>query len=238
MWSGPRNLSTAMMYSFASRTDCSVVDEPFYAAYLSATGIQHPMYQDIIKQGEVDANRVIEHCTKGQNNWQQQQPIFYQKQMAKHMLPSIDRSWINQVSNVFLIRDPANVIASYHAKDENPDISDIGLVEQVELFDSLCQTNGQAPTVIDSSDILNNPHKMLSALCESIGIEFQQNMLNWQTGPKSFDGIWAPHWYKSVWQSSGFSKPSATKEHLPHHLLELLESANSYYHKLKKFAIS
>jgi hypothetical protein len=237
MWSGPRNLSTAMMYSFASRTDCHVVDEPFYAAYLSTTGIKHAMYKEIINDGVVDPKKVIERCINSEFNGQQEHSIFYQKHMTKHMIPSIDRSWIGQVCNVFLIREPAKVIASYHAKDQDPGLSDIGVVEQCEIFDRVCQKIGKAPTVIDSWDILNDPKKMLSALCKAINIDFQENMLSWPTGPRSFDGIWAPHWYKSVWQSNGFSTPSQKKPKVPDHLLDLLDTANSYYDQLKGFAL-
>jgi len=234
MWSGPRNLSTAMMYSFAQRSDTSVVDEPFYAAYLATTDIQHAMYQEIIDAGQTDATKVADYCV-GTNP--QQKPVFYQKQMTKHMIPSFNREWIYQVCNVFLIRDPARVIASYHAKHEDPELADIGVKEQLALFEMISQKSGSAPTVIDSADILENPELMLTALCKAIGIEFQPNMLNWTAGPKDYDGVWAPHWYKSVWQSTGFAAPDNKQVEIPEHLLGLLETANSYYDRLKGYAI-
>ncbi|MGB0495805.1 MAG: HAD family hydrolase, partial [Kangiellaceae bacterium] len=182
--------------------------------------------------------KVIQQCTQNSENWQQPKPIFYQKQMTKHMIPSIKRDWIDQVCNVFLLRDPAKVIASYHIKEEDPEMSDIGLEEQFELFDSICQKTGSAPAVIDSWDILNAPEKMLKALCKAIDIEFEESMLSWQAGPKSYDGIWAPHWYKSVWNSTGFAKPSTKKTQVPDHLMNLLDSAKPYYDKLKEYKIS
>jgi len=199
MWSGPRNLSTAMMYSFAQRADCKVVDEPFYAAYLAATGIKHAMYKEIILDGETNPENVAELCTTEV----QETPVFYQKHMTKHMIPSIERDWIHKVCNVFLIRDPARVIASYHAKQEDPELSDIGVKEQLEIFDKVSQKNGEAPTVIDSADILVAPEAMLRALCKAVDIEFQASMLSWSEGPKPYDGVWAPHWYQSVWKSTG-----------------------------------
>lgn len=233
MWSGPRNLSTAMMYSFAQRDDCKVIDEPFYAAYLSATGIEHAMHKEIILHGEKNPENVAESCAKEGLEL----PIFYQKHMTKHMLPSIDRGWIHKVCNVFLIRDPARVIASYHAKQQDPELSDIGVKEQLEIFDIVSQKEGEPPTVIDSADILAAPEVMLRALCNAIDIEFQPAMLSWSSGPKEYDGVWAPHWYKSVWQSNGFAVPETRSVQVPEHLLGLLETANLYYEQLKEYSI-
>ena len=233
MWSGPRNLSTAMMYSFAQRTDCLVIDEPFYAAYLAATGIKHEMYKEIISAGEVDSVKVAEECSQEKSA----RPLYYQKHMTKHMIPSFDRNWIHQVCNVFLIRDPARVISSYHVKQKDPELSDIGVKEQLEIFDKVSQKNGEAPTVIDSGDILVAPEAMLRALCKAVDIEFQTSMLSWNTGPKLYDGVWAPHWYKSVWKSTGFAAPDNRTAQVPEHLLGLLDTANSYYQQLKEYAI-
>ncbi len=235
MWSGPRNLSTAMMYCFAQRNDCSVVDEPYYAAYLKKTGIKHAMYQQIIAAGEIESSKVAEHCV-GEN--QIQTVVYYQKHMTKHMLPSFNRDWVDQVCNVFLIRDPARVIASYHVKQEDPVLSDIGVQEQLEIFDRVSQKTGTAPVVVNSADILKSPEKMLAALCLAIGIDFQNSMLSWPEGPKSYDGVWAPHWYHSVWKSKGFAKPNDKIVKLPRHLESLLDEANQYYDKLKPYAIS
>ncbi|MCP3674730.1 MAG: HAD family hydrolase [Gammaproteobacteria bacterium] len=235
VWSGPRNLSTAMMYSFAQRNDTTVVDEPFYAAYLATTEIKHPMYKEIIRAGEVDAEKVAEYCT---TSCPDNMPIFYQKQMTKHMIPTFDRDWIFDVCNIFLIRDPARVIASYHAKDEDPELSDIGIKEQLELFDKLFHKTGETPIVVNSYDILANPEKMLNALCKAIGIKFLPSMLQWPTGPHPFDGVWAPYWYKSVWQSKGFGPPENNLPQIPDHLLNLLEIANGYYDQIKAHTLT
>ena len=239
MWSGPRNLSTAMMYSFAQRSDSCVIDEPFYAAYLNSTGIRHAMYDEILLAGETDPKKVAKQCTDEliKANQQDQPIVFYQKHMTKHMIPSFDRQWIHDVCNVFLIRDPARVIASYHAKEENPELSDIGVREQLELFDMVAQKTGEAPTVVNSADILASPEIVLAGLCKAIGIEFQASMLTWIAGPKIYDGVWAPHWYKSVWQSTGFSTPPSKPAIVPEHLLNLLETANSYYDQIKAYAV-
>ncbi len=234
MWSGPRNLSTAMMYSFAERDDTTVLDEPFYAAYLAATGIEHPMYQEIIASGEVDPDRVARICT-GANP--RNRPVFFQKQMTKHMISSFDRDWIFDVTNVFLIRDPARVIASYHLKSEDPVLSDIGVKEQLELFDKVCQKSGHAPAVIDSADILDAPEAMLRVVCQAIDIGFQSSMLSWPQGRRSFDGLWAAHWYKSVWKSTGFAAPDKTRSEVPEHLLDLMETANGYYDEIRRHAL-
>ncbi len=234
MWSGPRNLSTAMMYSFAQRTDTTVVDEPFYAAYLQATAIIHPMREEIIASGETNPELVTQFCT---GNIPANKTVFYQKHMTKHMIPAFDRNWIHELCNVFLIRDPARVIASYHAKHEDPQLADIGVKEQLELFDAVCQKTGYAPIVIDSSDILSAPETMIMVLCSAIGIEFQPAMLHWPTGARAFDGIWAPHWYQSVWRSSGFGNAEQAKPEVPSHLRGLLDIANSYYERIKVHAI-
>ncbi|MDH5630534.1 MAG: HAD family hydrolase [Gammaproteobacteria bacterium] len=234
MWSGPRNLSTAMMYCFAQRDDCFVVDEPFYAAYLAETGIQHAMYKEVIEAGEVDPVKVANMCVKKREG---ERTVFYQKQMTKHMLPGFDLEWIHEVDNVFLIREPARVINSYHAKQEDPELSDIGIKEQVNIFNMVRKKTGQIPVVINSGDILKNPEKMLKALCKAIGIDFQMSMLSWQQGPKVYDGVWAPHWYKSVWQSTGFGTPYKKQVEVPQHLQGLLDEANHYYKQISPFAI-
>lgn len=234
MWSGPRNLSTAMMYSFASRDDSFVVDEPFYAAYLKKTGIIHPMNKEVLEAGETNVESVIDFCTGETPN---KKPIFYQKHMTKHMIPSFSRHWITELCNVFLIREPAKVIASYHAKSDDPELSDIGVKEQLEIFDKVCQHLGKPAIVIDSADILAEPKLMLEALCAAIGIEFKSSMLSWKTGPRIYDGVWAPHWYQSVWRSSGFAKPDNSIPVVPEHLEKLLDEANGYFNQIKQYAL-
>ena len=231
MWSGPRNLSTAMMYSFAQRSDCTVVDEPYYAAYLKDTGIEHPFYQEIIATGTTDANLVAKACQNhSTNKW------VYQKHITKHLLEDYATNWLADVINVFLIRHPARVIKSYHAKDENPEMSDIGIADQWRIYEMACQL-GQTPVVIDSADILGNPELMLEKLCHAIGIDFQSAMLTWPEGPKAYDGPWASHWYHSVWQSTGFAKPPGDVPEVEPFLADLLEEAMPYYERMQALAL-
>ncbi len=189
MWSGPRNLSTAMMYSFAARGDCAVWDEPFYAAYLRETGMDHPMREDIIAAHDADAARVAEACT---GHIPQDQSLFYQKHMTLHMIPAFDRGFMRQLTNVFLIRHPARVVASYSKKREAPTLADIGFVQQAELFDQVADWLGRAPLVVDSADIRSNPMEKLEKLCAALGIPFTEKMLRWPAGPKPYDGVWGP----------------------------------------------
>lgn len=234
MWSGPRNLSTAMMYSFASRTDTFAIDEPFYAAYLNETGITHPMNAAVIAAGEIDYNKVADYCITAKP---QQKAIFYQKQMTQHMVESFNLDWVAELSNIFLIRDPAKVIASYQTKNGDPSVEDIGVKEQWHIFKRLCDLTGTQPLVVDSADILAAPELMLKTLCSAIGIEFQASMLSWKAGPKSYDGVWAPHWYQSVWKTSGFGISGRKTPVLPDHLLPVLEAANQYYEQLKSYKL-
>jgi hypothetical protein len=201
MWSGPRNLSTAMMYAFGNRPDCAVVDEPFYAAYLAMTGLDHPMRDEILTTQPQDPAEVAKALSGpnpgGKAHW-------YQKHMTQHMIAGVPRDWMRDVVNVFLIRHPARVVASYAAKRENPTLDDIGFRQQAELFDEVLAFGG-TPVVIDSHDIRDNPRVMLEKLCESIGLPFSDAMLSWPSGGHASDGVWAPHWYGAVWNSTGFA---------------------------------
>jgi len=181
MWSGPRNLSTAMMYAFAARGDCAVWDEPFYAAYLKATGLGHPMAAEVIAAGEIDPEKVAAACL---GPIPQEQSLFYQKHMTLHMIPRFDRGFMRGLTDVFLIRHPARVVASYAQKRESPTLADLGFTQQEELFDEVAQFLGHAPPVIDSADIRDNPRQALQRLCAALGIGFTENMLHWSVGPK------------------------------------------------------
>lgn len=229
IWSGPRNLSTALMYSFAARGDCAVVDEPFYGAYLNATGIDHPMRDAVIASQSTDASVVAAQCL---GPIPQGQSLFYQKHMTMHMIPEFDRGFIKDLTNVFLIRHPARVIASYAKKREAPTLADIGFVQQAELFDEVAQMTGAAPLVVDSSDIRRAPRETLSRLCSALGIPFTENMLTWPAGPKPYDGIWAPHWYDEVWKSTGFGAAEGDLPVLTGAFGELCEAALPYYARL------
>ena len=233
MWSGPRNLSTAMMYSFAARGDCAVWDEPFYAAYLSGTGIDHPMADAVIAAGEVDPARVAQACL---GPIPQAQSLFYQKHMTLHMIPAFDRGFLRRLTNVFLIRHPAHVVASYSKKREAPTLMDIGFVQQAELFDQVAQQTGTAPPVIDSATIRANPRESLQNLCARLAIPFTEKMLSWPAGPKPYDGAWAPHWYNAVHSSTGFDKPEGPLPALPPDYQRLVDQALPYYERLIPFS--
>jgi len=228
-WSGPRNLSTAMMYAFGARDDCAIWDEPFYAAYLAETGLNHPMRNEILDAGECDPQTVIGGCL---GPVPQGKAVFYQKHMAQHMISGFPRDWIDSLTNVFLIRDPARVIASYAAKRENPVLDDLGFRQQAELFDRICQHQGSAPPVLDSVDIRLDPEKMLRRLCQRINLPFQSRMLHWSKGGHPQDGVWASYWYGAVWQSTGFADPEGPLPEVPDHLQNVLAQAQPYYTQL------
>lgn len=229
MWSGPRNLSTAMMYAFGARTDCAVVDEPFYAAYLALTGLKHPMRDEILASQSRDPD-VVATRLSGSNPGAR--PFWYQKHMTQHMIAGVPRDWMSKVRNVFLIRHPARVIASYAAKRENPTLDDIGFWQQAELFDEVRQ-NGGNPVVIDSHDIRDDPAAMLEKLCDAIGVPWSPHMLTWPQGGHKDDGVWAAHWYGSVWKSKGFAGPEGPLPEVPKNLQPILDAALPHYEKLK-----
>ncbi len=232
-WSGPRNLSTAMMYAFGARGDCAVVDEPFYAAYLAKTGLDHPMKPAILAAQPTDPAEVVQRITgpipRGRAH-------FYQKHMTHHMLPDIPRDWMRDMVHVFLIRHPARVIASYAAKRENPTLEDIGFAQQSDLFDAVNSWQG-SPVVIDSTDIRKDPEKMLKRLCHAIGLPFTRDMLRWPAGGHPEDGAWAPHWYGSVWKSTGFDAAEGPLPTVPTHLDGVLAQAMPHYKRLRAVAL-
>ena len=232
MWSGPRNLSTAMMYSFAARGDCAVVDEPFYGAYLAATGLHHPMAEQVIASQSRDPAVVAQECLV-----QPDQRLFYQKHMTMHMQPDWDLGFMRGLTNVFLIRHPARVIASYAQKRESPQLADIGFVQQAELFDRVADDLGAAPLVLDSADVRADPRATLTRLCAALGIAFTDRMLSWPPGPKPYDGVWAPHWYDQVWKSTGFGGAEGDLPVLSAEFQRLCDAASESYQKLSKHKI-
>lgn len=201
MWSGPRNMSTTMMRSFGARPDTVCVDEPFYAAYLGLTGLRHPMTDEIFATQSRDPLDIVRDMS---GNSGLQTGVFYQKHMTHHMVPAISRDWMASCRNVFLIRHPARVIASYVRKMDDISLQAIGFPQQLSLFEYAKAIEGQVPLVIDSTDILNDPSTMMSSLCSALGLDWRAEMLAWETGAKPEDGAWAPHWYDAVWRSSGF----------------------------------
>ena len=234
MWSGPRNLSTALMYCFASRSDCAAWDEPFYAAYLASTGIDHPMRDAVILAGIKDPALVASRCT---GPIPDRKSIWYQKHMALHMIPDFDRSFIVGLTNAFLIRHPARVIDSYAKKRESPTLADIGFVQQAELFDQVADMTGSAPPVISAESIRHDPRAALFRLCQALGVPFSDTMLSWPSGPKAYDGVWAPHWYNAVHASTGFGTPEGPLPVLDAVGQRLADLALPHYDRLAKLAI-
>lgn len=228
MWSGPRNLSTAMMYAFAARGDCAVVDEPFYAAYLDQTGLVHPMRSEILHSQPTDPAQVVSRLL---GSIPDANAHFYQKHMCQHMLPGIPRDWMARVTNVFLIRHPARVLASFGAKYENPTLDDIGFVQQLDLFDYACSL-GQTPVVIDSADIRQAPGDMLKKLCGAIDLPWTDHMLSWPRGGHADDGVWAAHWYGAVHNSTGFAQAEGPLPSLKGALAEIADQALPAYEKM------
>jgi hypothetical protein len=231
MWSGPRNISTAMMRSWGNRPDTFVCDEPFYAYYLEATGSNHPDRDEVIAQGETNWRKVVAQLTGVVPGGKR---IFFQKQMTHHLLPGVDRSWLARVTNCFLIRDPAEVIISYIKKNNDPTLEDIGFVQQAEIFDWVCERTGAVPPVVDAHDVLENPERILRLLCVAIGVEFTDAMLSWPPGRRETDGIWAKHWYAEVEKSTGFQKPEVrVAAEVPDRLRHVWHRAREFYERLQ-----
>ncbi|OAN67698.1 branched-chain amino acid aminotransferase [Sulfitobacter sp. EhC04] len=220
MWSGPRNLSTAMMYSFGARADFTVMDEPFYAAYLIRSELDHPMRDEIIANHERDPEKVSVACS------QDGSPHRYMKHMPHHMLPGMPMGWAEGCVHVHLLRHPARVIASYAAKREAPTLEDIGFAQQARLYDRI------GGFVIDSTDIRANPEKALRGLCAAIDLPFDPAMLEWPAGPRAEDGVWASHWYGAVHQSTGFAGAEGPLPDLDPASAALAEQAMPHYEKL------
>jgi hypothetical protein len=207
MWSGPRNISTAMMRSWGNRPDTVVCDEPLYAHYLSETGKPHPGAEEVIASQPTDWRKVVAWLT---GDMPEGKPIFYQKQMAHHLLPDVGPDWLESVTNCFLIRDPGEVITSYIAKYEAPTVEDLGFVQQLEIFNYVRLKTGMTPPVLDAKDVQEGPRRLLSLLCERLGVPFYETMLTWPPGLRATDGVWAKHWYTEVENSTSF-RPYQTK---------------------------
>lgn len=233
MWSGPRNLSTAMMRSFGNRGDCAVVDEPFYAAYLKLTGLRHPMREEILRRHESDWRKVAVELAGPPPGGKR---LFYQKHMTHHMLPEIGRDWMRSCRHAFLIRHPARVLASYSAKHEAATIRDIGFLEQAALFDEAADIMGKAPPVVDAEAILENPRQVLGKLCAELDLGFNEDMLAWPSGARETDGVWEAHWYDAVKRSTGFGAPRPAGQ-LDPALRKLEAEAMAIYERLAAYTL-
>jgi len=236
MWSGPRNISTAMMRSFENRSDTVVVDEPFYAAFLAETGADHPMRDEVLASQPTRWRDVANALSGPTPNGA---AVWYQKHMTHHMLPDFGLDWANGCRNAFLIRAPEAVLASYTLKRENVTLADIGVERQRELFERECDRLGAAPPVIDSADVLADPRATLGKLCAALGIEFSDRMLNWPAGKRESDGVWAPAWYDTVERSTEFAPPRAPAEikNVGDNLRRIADAARPHYERLAAFRL-
>jgi hypothetical protein len=228
MWSGPRNISTAMMRSWENRPDTVVVDEPFYAYFLAYSGRDDPGRDDIIAAGETDWRAVVAAMTGPVPG---EPAVFYQKQMPHHLTPEMELDWVEKLRNALLIREPHEVVASYVKSRSDVVREDIGLVQQVELFDRLRAAGAEVP-VIDAHDFLRDPEAHLRWLCDWLGIDFTERMLAWPKGSRDTDGTWAPHWYAAVEASTGFAPYRPREVHLEGAALRIAEESVADYEYL------
>ena len=238
LWSGPRTISTAMMRAFETRPDTAVVDEPFYAAWLTVSGADHPMRAEILRSQPTDPAAVVARLLGPVPG---DRAIFYQKHMAHHMTPGMDLSWAAGCRNAFLIRPPEEVLASYAVRRVGAEVSlaDVGFARQAELFDREAQRLGEAPPVIEARDVLADPPSARRALCAAVGIAFDDRMLRWPPGRRATDGVWAPAWYDAVERSTGFDapRPGAVLEDLRPDLRAAAEAARPHYDRLAAWKI-
>jgi hypothetical protein len=223
MWSGPRNLSTALLRSFGARPDTVVVDEPLYAHYLAVTGIEHPGRAEVMASQPTRWQEVAAALTRPLPDGFS---VHYQKHMAHHLLPGIGREWIGRLRNAFLIRDPDAVVASYAKVRAAPTLADLGYAQQVEIF------RAYGGPVVDAADLLRDPAGVLARLCAALGIAFDPVMLSWPPGRRPTDGVWAPHWYAAVEASTGFAPYAPRPGEVPAHLRPLADEARPYYDEL------
>jgi hypothetical protein len=228
--SGPRNVSTALMYSFAQRGDTQVVDEPFYAVYLSKTGVAHPGADDVLRALPHQEEAVRAQIT---SHWEK--PVLFVKNMAHHMEVLVE-PFIDGAQNILLIRDPRHILASYAAVISHPVMRDIGIAYQHTLYTKL-QQQGMDPIVIDASILLEDPAAVLAKVCAQCGLAFEQRMLHWPAGPKPYDGVWAQYWYGNVHRSTGFQQKTTLSHPLPPRLEALYAEARTFYEKLLPFSV-
>jgi hypothetical protein len=235
MWSGPRNISTAMLRAFGSRPDTAVIDEPFYAHYLKVTGVAHPGREAVLAAHESDWRKVADILT---GPVPYGRAIWYQKHMAHHLLPAIGRDWLDALTHAFLIREPDEMVASLLRTFPAAGLADTGLPQQCEIFDRVAERLGRAPPVMLASDVLKDPRAQLEALCDALAIPFLPSMLAWPAGPRDTDGAWAPHWYAAVEVSTGFEPWRARHVQLTAEQTGLVDECRPYYEKLYALRLS
>lgn len=232
LWSGPRNVSTALMYSFAQHEDIAVIDEPLYGHYLRVSGAEHPGRDDVIAAMNCDGNAVMRDLLERQAK--NPSPRLFVKHMAHHLV-GIDHGFLSDTCNIFLIRDPREMLPSLTIQLPHAELADTGFKQQWQLFANL-RDSGLAPAVLDSRELLLDPTAVMRQLCEHIGLEFTTAMLHWEAGPRDEDGVWARHWYHAVHKSTGFA-PYTPKSAFPDHLQGLLAECEPWYDMLFEQAI-
>jgi len=236
MWSGPRNISSAMMRSWGNRPDTVVCDEPLYAHYLLKTGTPHPGADEVMRSQSTDWRAVARMLTE--DPLPRGRTVFYQKHMAHHLLPEIERGWLERLTHVFLIREPREVVASFTRIAGAPTLEATGLPQQLDLFDWVGERTGRVPPVVDARDVLDDPPRLLRRLCESVDVEFSDAMLSWPPGPRETDGVWAKYWYEAVVQSTTFQPYRPSNRPVPAGLDDLLREADEIYTRLYAQRIS
>jgi len=235
MWSGPRNISTAMMRAWGNRPDTAVCDEPLYAHYLATTGRQHPGADEVIAVGPTDIQKAIDFLL---GPVPEEKAVFYQKHMTHHLLPNIDRGWLRNLTHCFLIRDPADMITSFIKHVPDATLLDTGYPQQIEIFNLVRKWTGKTPPVIDARDVQNHPREVLGALCEMLGLPFSERMLSWEPGLRKTDGVWAKYWYKEVESTTCFRPYKSKNEPVPEHLKEMLATCQEHYSQMHRHRIS
>jgi hypothetical protein len=229
MWSGPRNISTAMMRAWGNRPDTFVCDEPLYAHYLQQTGLAHPGAEEVIRFHEPDWRKAVAWLA---GPVPQGKAIFYQKHMTHHLLPNIERGWLEHLTHCFLIRDPREMLTSLLHFLPQPNLADTGLPQQIEVYDWVRKHTGNQPPVVDARDVLENPRRMLTLLCRALAVPFAEAMLSWPPGRRETDGIWAKHWYASVERTTSFQTYVPKEEPIPPSLTGLYEECVPLYQHL------
>jgi hypothetical protein len=235
MWSGPRNISTAMMRAWGSRPDTFVCDEPLYAHYLAHTDVAHPGKAEVLASQSSDWRKVVAYLT---GDIPEGKSIFYQKHMAHHLLPDIGREWLSRLTNVFLIREPAEMLTSLLRVTPAAELEDTGLPQQWEIFTRLLEETGEAPAVVDARDVLEDPRGMLMALCDAVGVAYRDEMLSWESGPRESDGVWAKYWYAAVQSSTGFTAYEPKPVDVPDTHNDVLRQCRAFYDNLYGYRIT
>jgi len=232
LWSGPRNISTALMYSFANRSDTAVVDEPLFGYFLEHTGVWRPSREEVLATMETDASNIVDTLINPPTDM----PVYFMKHMANHVA-GLELDFLQEFDNILLIRDPKDVLLSYSRNVTEPTLLDTAYKMQLELLDFF--TKNSIPYVIlNAKNVLLNPENQLTALCENMNISFQHSMLDWEAGPRHEDGIWAKYWYESVHKSTGFVPYKEKNETMPPNLHSLYHECMYFYEKMEHLALT